>query len=164
MTIVPPLLRLMFSVTREKSYLKTIWDYDNANYIAINQHLQNTDWDMKFGDSDNVNIINEVINLELNSAMNTCIPKKIIRVRPRDKPWINSEIKCKIRKRNRVHKKAKFRNLASDWEIFRRIRNEIIDMIREAKKQYIIKLQNSLIDKSIPPGKWWRIFKECLKI
>ena len=118
MTIVPPLLRLIFSVSREKSYLKTIWDYDNANYIAINQHLQNTDWDMKFGDSDNVNIINEVINLELNSAMNTCIPKKIIRVRPRDKPWINSEIKCKIRKRNRVHKKAKFRNLASDWEIF----------------------------------------------
>jgi hypothetical protein len=58
-------------------------------------------------------IINEVINLELNSDMNTYIPKKIIRVRPRDKPWINSEIKCKIRKRNRVHKNAKFRNLDS---------------------------------------------------
>jgi hypothetical protein len=58
-----------------------------------------------------------------------------------------------------VHKNAKFRNLASDWENFRRIRNEIIDMIREAKKQYIIKLQNSLIDKSIPPGKWWPIAK-----
>jgi hypothetical protein len=42
------------------------------------------DWGMKFGDSDNVNIINEVINLELNSAMNTYIPKTIIRVRPRD--------------------------------------------------------------------------------
>jgi hypothetical protein len=37
---------------------------------------------MKFGDSENVNIINEVLNLELNSAMNTYIPKKIIRVRP----------------------------------------------------------------------------------
>jgi hypothetical protein len=68
--------------------------------------------------------------------MNTYIPKKNIRVRPRDKPWINSEMKCKIRKR---------------------IRDEILDMIREAKKQYIIKLQNSLINKSIPPGKWWRI-------
>ena len=32
----------------------------------------------------NINIINEVINLELNSAMNTYIPKTIIRVRPRD--------------------------------------------------------------------------------
>ena len=74
--------------------------------------------------------------------MNTYIPKKNIRVRPRDKPWINSEMKCKIRKR---------------------IRDEILDMIREAKKQYIIKLQNSLIDKSIPLGKWWRIAKS-LKI
>ena len=63
-----------------------------------------------------------------------------------------------------MHKKAKFQNLASDWESFRRIRNEIIDMInREAKKQYIIKLQNSLIDKSIPPGKWWRIAKSVSK-
>ena len=48
-------------------------------------------------------------------------------------------------------------------KIFRRIRNEIIDMIRVAKKQYIIKLQNSLIDKSIPPGKWWRIAKNVSK-
>ena len=63
-----------------------------------------------------------------------------------------------------MHKKAKFQNLASDWESFRRIRNEIIDMIREAKKnQYIIKLKNSLIDKSIPPGKWWRIAKSVSK-
>ena len=105
--------------------------------MQINQHLQNTDWDMEFGDSDNVNIINEVINLEFNSAMNTYIPKKSMRVRPQDKPWRNSEIKCKIRKWNRVHRKAKFRNLASDWESFRRIYNEIIDMIREAKKHIL---------------------------
>jgi hypothetical protein len=52
--VVPSVIEINLSVTREKSYLKTIWDYDNANYIAINQHLQNTDWDMEFGDSDNV--------------------------------------------------------------------------------------------------------------
>jgi hypothetical protein len=48
-----------------------------------------------------------------------------------------------------VHKKAKFRNLASDWENFRRIRNEIIDLIREAKKQYIIKLQNTIFQQRL---------------
>jgi hypothetical protein len=58
--------------------------------------FQNTDWDMKFGDSDNINIINEVINLEFSSAMNTYIPKKIMRVRPRFTisprfiPWSNT--------------------------------------------------------------------------
>jgi hypothetical protein len=36
-----------------------------------------------------------------------------------------------------VHKRAKFLNLASDWESLRRIYNEIIDMIREAKKHIL---------------------------
>ena len=40
-----------------------------------------------------------------------------------------------------MHKKAKFQNLASDWESFRRIRNEIIDMIREAKKTIYYKIK-----------------------
>jgi hypothetical protein len=31
----PSIIEINFSVTREKSYLKTIWDYDNANNIAI---------------------------------------------------------------------------------------------------------------------------------
>ena len=33
----------------------------------------------------------------------------------------------------------------------------------DPKKQYIIQLQNSLIDKSILPGKWWRIAKSVSK-
>ena len=33
----PSIIEINFSVTREKSYLKTIWDYDNAINIAINQ-------------------------------------------------------------------------------------------------------------------------------
>jgi hypothetical protein len=28
----PSIIEINFSVTREKSYLKTIWDYDNANF------------------------------------------------------------------------------------------------------------------------------------
>ena len=70
-----------------------------------------------------------------------------------------------MRKRNRLHKKAKHRNLARDWQNFRKIRNEVIDMIyRDAKKMYIINLQNSLVDKSVPPGKWWRIAKGVTKL
>ena len=36
-------------------------------------------------------------------------------------------------------------------------------MIREAKRKYLIKLHNSLVDKSIPPGKWWHIAKNVCK-
>lgn len=36
-------------------------------------------------------------------------------------------------------------------------------MIRQAKKDYIVNLQNSLVDKNVPPGKWWRIAKSVTK-
>lgn len=95
--------------------------------------------------------------------MDQNIPKKTIRVRPRDKPWINNVIKCKIRKRNRIHKKLNLGILQVTGKIFEKIRNEIIDMIRQAKKDYIVNLQNSLVDKNVPPGKWWRIAKSVTK-
>ena len=159
----PSVVELNFTTPRQKTYVKTVWDFDHANYDAIENHLQDIDWDGRLSSSNDVNFINENINGEITLAMDQNIPKKTIRIRPRDKPWINNVIKCKIRKRNRIHKKAKSRNLASDWENFRKIRNEIIDMIREAKKDYIVNLQNSLVDKNVPPGKWWRIAKSVTK-
>lgn len=125
--------------------------------------MQDIKWEGRFEETSDVNLINENINGEITYAINMYIPQKTIRIRPKDKPWIRNDIKCKMRKRNRLHKKAKNRNLASDWQNFRKIRNEVIDMIRDAKKMYIINLQNSLVDKSVPPGKWWRIAKSVTK-
>ena len=159
----PSVVELNFFIPKEKSYIKEIWDFDNANYDAINHHLQGIEWDNRLSDLNDLNLVNDIINGEINTAMNSYIPKKKIRIRPKDKPWINNDIKRKMRRRNRLHRKATSRNLASDCENFRKIRNEVINMVREAKKNYIINLQNSLIDKSIPPGKWWRIAKGVTK-
>lgn len=35
-------------------------------------------------------------------------------------------------------------------------------MIRNAKPNYLLKLQSYIVDKSIPPGKWWRIAKSVI--
>ena len=160
----PSVIEINFTVPREKCYIKQIWDFENTNYNVVNQRLQDIDWESKLNNENDVNIINERVNDELSKVMNICINKKIVRIRPRDKPWISKEIKCKIRKRNRLHRKAKTRNLASDWENYRKLRNDVIDMIRDAKKNYIINLQNSLVDKTVPPGKWWRIAKNIAKL
>ena len=42
---------------------------------------------------------------------------------------------------------------------FREIRNEVIDLVRKAKDEYKDKLTSELLNKDIPPGKWWRIAK-----
>lgn len=114
----PSVVELNFTTPRQKAYVKTVWDFDHAKYDAIKNHLLDIDWDGRLSSSNDVNSINENINGEITLAMDQNIPKKTIRVRPRDKPWINNVIKCKIRKRNRIHKKPKSRNLASDWDNF----------------------------------------------
>ena len=47
---------------------------------------------------------------------------------------------------------------------FRTIRNETIDLIRAAKRNYYVKLQNSLNDKTMPSSKWWSIAKKVASI
>ena len=93
------------------------------------------------------------------STVNRYIPTKTITVRPNDKPFMNNLIRNKIRHRNRIHHKAKTSNNPDHWKKFREIRNEIISLVRKAKEDYKCKLTSQLIDKNIPPGKWWRIAK-----
>jgi hypothetical protein len=37
--------------------------------------------------------------------------------------------------------------------------NEVIDLVRKAKDEYKNKVTSELLNKDIPPGKWWRIAK-----
>ena len=73
--------------------------------------MQDIEWEGRFEDTADVNLINENINGEITYAINMYIPQKTIRIRPNDKPWIRNDIKCKMRKRNRLRKKAKNRNV-----------------------------------------------------
>ena len=46
----------------------------------------------------------------LHNTANKCMPVKTISVRQCDKSWITEEIKQMIRKKNKLHKKAKIFN------------------------------------------------------
>lgn len=155
----PSVIEFNFRSLREKSYTKTIWDFKNADYQSIRNQLDLFDWNNKISDINNTNIINEIINEKITTCMINSIPQKTIRVRPKDKPWMNNRVRLGIRQRNRIHKKAKSSNNPEHWRKYREKRNEVITLTREAKNNYLSKLQNTLVDKSIPPRKWWRIAK-----
>jgi hypothetical protein len=40
-----------------------------------------------------------------------------------------------------------------------KILREVIDLVRKAKDEYKNKLTSEILNKDIPPGKWWRIAK-----
>ncbi|XP_061185471.1 uncharacterized protein LOC133193522 [Saccostrea echinata] len=68
-----------------------------------------------------------------------------------------------MRKRNRTHYKAKHTDNPLHWQSYRELRNRVIDEIRKSREKYNKKM-SSMIDKSIPPGKWWRIVKSISKL
>lgn len=44
------------------------------------------------------------------------------------------------------------------------MKNEVISLVRVVINEYVSKLPNILVDKTIPPGKWWRVAKSICQI
>ena len=62
-------------------------------------------------------------------------PSKVVVIRPDDKPFMNSSIRKAIRKRDRIHYKAKSTNRPEHWLQYRQTRNDVISLVRLAKDQ-----------------------------
>lgn len=76
---------------------------------------------------------------------------------------MHNEIRKLIRKRKRIHKRAKASNNDQNiWEQYRKTRNEVVSAIRKAKNNYYNKLAG-LADKNVKNSKlWWKISKQLL--
>ncbi|CAG2235036.1 unnamed protein product [Mytilus edulis] len=155
----PVSVEISFKTFKQHSFKRQIRDFKRADYEGLKNQLNDTDWDDVVFNSNNINDVYMNFVRTFESTVNRYIPTKTITVRPNDKPFMNNLIRNKIRHRNRIHHKAKTSNNPDHWKKFREIRNEIISLVRKAKDDYKCKLTSQLIDKNIPPGKWWRIAK-----
>ena len=70
------------------------------------------------------------------------VPNRIVVVRPLDKPWMNSEIRRAVSKRNRLLKIFCQNKVPENWEVYRLIR-----FIRRRKKSFYNNLNNKLQDR-----------------
>jgi hypothetical protein len=66
------------------------------------------------------------------------IPTKTVIIRPDDTPFMNSSIRKAIRKRNRIHYRAKSTNNPDHWSQYRHLRNDVIRLVREALELFSI--------------------------
>ena len=64
---------------------------------------------------------------------------------------MTNDIRKHTRQRNRLYKKMKRCNNETDVQNYKTKRNEVVNLIREAKKQYLHKLQSSLSNPNLPP-------------
>ena len=82
-----------------------------------------------------------------------------MRIRPSDPPWITTAIRKLIQKRKRAYKQATQQNNLRLWSKFKKIRNKVIDSIRQSKQQYVDHHSNKLKSESLSSKDWWSTLK-----
>jgi hypothetical protein len=67
-----------------------------------------------------------------------------------------------IRRKNRIHKKAKKTNTIGQWEKFRKIRNKCNKLILNAKQSYFDKISEKINTETNGSKNWWKLVKSLL--
>ncbi|XP_053393699.1 uncharacterized protein LOC128555435 [Mercenaria mercenaria] len=148
---------LKFCKPKPITFTRLIWMYDQCNFDLLRQSLSSADWE-SCSNAD-VNAYASNITDTILSICKNLIPNKTVTVRPRDVPWMTSAIRRCIRRRKRAYKKAKLSGSVEHWSKFRRIRNDTIRSIKQAKSTYYINLVDKLKTCTSSSKDWWNTLK-----
>ena len=72
-----------------------------------------------------------------------CIPNRLVLVRDREPSWFTNELRKLLRKQ--LYRKAKNLNTPYHWDDFRKLRNNIISKIRDAKSKHTDSLSKKTV-------------------
>ena len=130
------------------SYQRHVWNYAKANKDAKLSALQNADWHRLFAKKtvhQQVNLLNDII---LNVFTNF-VPNKVITCDDRDPPWINDNIKNKIKWKNSMYKNYKrIGKKTEDYQFLVKAVSEVFQLIEKCKDEYYYRLGKRLNDPS----------------
>ena len=154
---------LQLQKPKGKCYKREVWQTDNVDWDTLNTNLQNLDWSPVYNSADINDIVTKWTNMYKNE-LRKVIPNKTITVRDNEPTWMTPEIRRLIRKRKRIHNKAKKKNTEEQWQNFRTMRNLVIQKIREAKESHVMKQMNYINNEKNPnPKTWWNLVKSYYK-
>ena len=144
--------------TPTKPFTRKIWLYEHADYEKLRHNLINVNWDSLFLTDDIELITNDITNAIL-SAAESSIPSKIVTIRKGGPKWLSCNIRKMIRQKNGIHRKAKHFNNPMHWNKFRKIRNGVTSLVRNAKDKYNNDLIKNITNMNSSCKNWWNIVK-----
>ena len=148
---------MKFTKPKQTSFQRKIWIYDKSDYVKYNDKLRSTDWSFIENDP-YLDVTADTIANSMLKVASESIPNTNGNIRPGEVPWMNKVVKQQIRKRIKLHLKAKLSNNQLSSGQFRNQRNETTKIIPKAKKEYEHKLINKInSDKIITTKAWFKL-------
>ena len=131
---------------------KCVRSYKNYKPDSFLADLQRIPW-YDISIMDDANVMLDHFNERFLHVLETHAPVKTVRIKHRSCPFIGTEIR-----RNNLLKTARITKLATDWEIYRKLRKEVKSKLRDAEREYVRKE----LEHSHNTNSKWKIIKNCI--
>jgi hypothetical protein len=155
-------LDLLFRHKKSKSYKRTMWQFDQCDINKLHNKITNADFDKHY-DANTPEMVFENWSLHFKEIISSSIPNKEVTVRQCDKPWFNGYLRRLLRKKNRIHCKAKTENSNIRWTQFRETRNHYFNEVKRLKSEFEQNKQLMLVNEGLRnPKKWWSVLNSFL--
>ena len=134
----------IFNLPRPKrsTFKRKMHMFQHGDYTKLREDILAADWNECF--NEDISIYTDLFTKKLLTISENCIPTKIVTVRPNDPPWLNNNIRRKIRARKRAFRKARRTQNPLHWDKFKKLRNQTVRDIRKVKQEYYDSLANKL--------------------
>ena len=138
-------------------FKRTLYMYSKLNEQEFLNKASAIDWN-DIVTTGTVDYAAELFSKKLFDIGTACMPVKTIVVKDKDAPWITEEIKKLIRKKQNIHTLAKTLDSVWSWNLFKQIRNNLVDVIRNRKEEYEKELEERINSQANFGNKdWWKI-------
>ena len=138
-------------------FKRTLYIYSKLNDQEFINKASAIDWN-EIVATDTVDYAAELFSKKLFDIGKACMPVKTIVVKDKDAPWITEDIKKLIKKKQKIHTLAKILDSVWSWNLFKQVRNHLVDMIRNRKDEYEKDLENRINSQTNFGNKdWWKM-------
>lgn len=166
-SVLPPMSKCQHSPVSEtfqlvcnkpKCYSRHVWYYAQGDYVKFRAMLRSTRWDSVFANESVNDMCTEFMSM-FHLIASECVPNRLCIIRPRDKPWMNGDIRREMRTRDRLYHcvKAGHIELLDDYK---GSRNKVVSLIRKSKIEHEQQVLGNLSAENYSSKNWWKSLRQ----
>lgn len=129
---------LQWNVSAKKKENRTIVCRDYRN-IDVEKYIKMIDKNLNSIEGGSVSALANLTISVIVECLDEVAPRKrvILRDRWQGKQWFSEAIRQMVKQRDETYKLARTSKSENDWELFRQLKNKVVDECRKAKRNYL---------------------------
>ena len=147
-----------------KPYKRRLWYYGRANEAAIHRCINEFDWDRSLDDcAHDPNLQVKLYTETILNIFENFVPYKDVVIKPKEPPWLTSNIRIYFNKYRNVFKKFNSRGRPEIMTTqINEMREHYTKLVSDAKNRYFERLGKKLRDPSTGPKTYHSVLKNLM--